>query len=179
MSKALLITGATGKQGGATIDALISSPSHTTDYTILAVTRNPSSASAQALQTKSPSIKLVAGDFNDVPAIFAAAEAVQLVGMPEGRIPLAQATTYLASAPKSNASYAAIGRALDDVRQHGLGRGRDRLSVARVFAHLIAHLAALVAWECWTWRACGPVTRIRKVSLMSSLPCPVSPATRL
>ena len=47
----------------------------------------------------------------------AAAQAVQLVGMPEGRIPLAQATTYLASAPKSNASYAAIGRALEDVRR--------------------------------------------------------------
>ena len=47
----------------------------------------------------------------------AAAQAVQLIGMPEGRIPLAQATTYLASAPKSNAAYAAIGRALDDVRR--------------------------------------------------------------
>ena len=47
----------------------------------------------------------------------AAAQAVQLIGMPEGRIPLAQATTYLASAPKSNASYAAIGRALEDVRR--------------------------------------------------------------
>src|ERR687895_2052220 len=47
----------------------------------------------------------------------AAAQAVQLVGMPEGRIPLAQATTYLASAPKSNAAYAAIGRALEDVRR--------------------------------------------------------------
>jgi putative ATPase len=47
----------------------------------------------------------------------AAAQAVQLVGMPEGRIPLAQATTYLASAPKSNASYAAIGDALEDARR--------------------------------------------------------------
>ncbi len=37
--------------------------------------------------------------------------------MPEGRIPLAQATTYLASTPKSNASYAAIGLALEDVRE--------------------------------------------------------------
>jgi putative ATPase len=46
----------------------------------------------------------------------AAAQTVQLVGMPEGRIPLAQATTYLASAPKSNASYAAINKALEDVR---------------------------------------------------------------
>jgi putative ATPase len=52
-----------------------------------------------------------------LPLAVAAAEAVQLVGMPEGRIPLAQATTYLASAPKSNASYAAVGRALEDVRR--------------------------------------------------------------
>ena len=48
----------------------------------------------------------------------AAAQAVQLIGMPEGRIPLAQATTYLASALKSNAAYVGIGRALEDV-QHG------------------------------------------------------------
>jgi putative ATPase len=52
-----------------------------------------------------------------LPLAMAAAQAVQLIGMPEGRIPLAQATTYLASAPKSNAAYAAIGRALDDVRR--------------------------------------------------------------
>ena len=55
-------------------------------------------------------------DPQGLPLAIAAAEAVRLVGMPEGRIPLAQATTYLASAPKSNASYAAIGRALEDVR---------------------------------------------------------------
>jgi len=42
--------------------------------------------------------------------------AVDYVGMPEARIILAQATTYLASCPKSNASYAAISAALDDVR---------------------------------------------------------------
>ena len=48
---------------------------------------------------------------------MAAAQAIQLIGMPEGRIPLAQATTYLASAPKSNASYVGIGRALEDVRR--------------------------------------------------------------
>jgi putative ATPase len=56
-------------------------------------------------------------DPHALPLAAAVAQAVQLVGMPEGRIPLAQATTYLASAPKSNASYAAIGRALDDVRR--------------------------------------------------------------
>ena len=51
-----------------------------------------------------------------LPLAVAVAQAVQLVGMPEGRIPLAQVTTYLASAPKSNASYAAINKALEDVR---------------------------------------------------------------
>jgi putative ATPase len=56
-------------------------------------------------------------DPHALPLAVAAAQAVQLVGMPEGRIPLAQATTYLASVPKSNASYAAIGLALDDVRR--------------------------------------------------------------
>lgn len=50
----------------------------------------------------------------------AAADAVEFIGLPEGRIPLAQATTYLALAPKSNASYAAINAALDDVRNHRL-----------------------------------------------------------
>ncbi len=47
---------------------------------------------------------------------MAAAQAVRMIGMPEGRIPLAQATTYLASAPKSNAAYAGINAALADVR---------------------------------------------------------------
>ncbi|WP_240432430.1 replication-associated recombination protein A [Rubrobacter indicoceani] len=49
----------------------------------------------------------------------AAAQAVQMVGMPEGRIPLAQATTYLASAPKSNAAYKGINAALEEVRKSG------------------------------------------------------------
>lgn len=48
----------------------------------------------------------------------AAADAVEFIGMPEGRIPLAQAVTYLALAPKSNAAYLAINAAIDDVKQH-------------------------------------------------------------
>ncbi len=46
----------------------------------------------------------------------AAAYAVEYLGMPEARISLAQATTYLASAPKSNASYMAIEKALEDIK---------------------------------------------------------------
>ena len=48
----------------------------------------------------------------------AAAQATKLVGLPECRIPLAQAVTYIATAPKSNASYKAIDAALSDVQQH-------------------------------------------------------------
>lgn len=49
----------------------------------------------------------------------AMAEAVERVGLPEARILLAQATTYLAAAPKSNAAYLGIERALAEIRAHG------------------------------------------------------------
>jgi putative ATPase len=41
--------------------------------------------------------------------------ALEFVGMPEGRIPLAHATVYLATSPKSNTAYAALGAAIHDV----------------------------------------------------------------
>lgn len=44
-----------------------------------------------------------------------AAQTVELIGMPEGRIPLAEATIYLALAPKSNRAYNAINEALKDL----------------------------------------------------------------
>ncbi|HLO26354.1 MAG TPA: replication-associated recombination protein A [Geobacteraceae bacterium] len=49
----------------------------------------------------------------------AALQAFQLVGLPEGRIIMAQAVTYLATAPKSNASYVGIDAALAEVRKSG------------------------------------------------------------
>jgi len=52
----------------------------------------------------------------------AAADAVQFIGMPEGRIPLAQAVVYLATAPKSPASYVGIDQAIADVRAGKIGR---------------------------------------------------------
>src|SRR5215470_15079396 len=48
-----------------------------------------------------------------------AKDAVHFVGLPEGRIPLAQAVTYLATAPKSNASYKAMLAAASDVQAQG------------------------------------------------------------
>jgi putative ATPase len=50
---------------------------------------------------------------------IAVKEAVEFVGLPEGIIPLAQGVTYLASAPKSNASYRAMTAARADAREHG------------------------------------------------------------
>lgn len=47
------------------------------------------------------------------------AQAVEFVGLPEAQINLAQGTTYLASAPKSNASYVGLLEARQDVRTHG------------------------------------------------------------
>ncbi len=46
-------------------------------------------------------------------------EVVSKIGMPEGRIPLAETTVYLASSPKSNGSYMAIEKALAEVKQSG------------------------------------------------------------
>jgi putative ATPase len=45
--------------------------------------------------------------------------AVERIGMPEGRIPLAQAASFLACAPKSNAAYVALGRASEAVERSG------------------------------------------------------------
>lgn len=47
----------------------------------------------------------------------AALNAVKTLGMPEARITLAQAVTYISTAPKSNASYVAINKALEDVEK--------------------------------------------------------------
>lgn len=49
----------------------------------------------------------------------AAFDAVMKIGWPEGRIPLAEATVYLATSPKSNSAYMGIGAAIDEVKQSG------------------------------------------------------------
>jgi putative ATPase len=78
----------------------------------------------------------------------AAAQAVHQLGMPEARIPLAQAVTYVASAPKSNAAYVAIDQALELVRStktmpvpahlqdaHYKGAGKLGHGVGYLYAH--------------------------------------------
>jgi putative ATPase len=60
----------------------------------------------------------------------AAYQAVERIGMPEGAIPLAQAATYIASAPKSNASYLGIKQAMKDIEEGTLLPVPDHLKDA-------------------------------------------------
>jgi putative ATPase len=60
----------------------------------------------------------------------AAYQAVERIGMPEGRIPLAQAAAYVASAPKSNAAYLGINAAMKDIEEHALLPVPDHLKDA-------------------------------------------------
>ncbi|MFI9451444.1 replication-associated recombination protein A [Amycolatopsis sp. NPDC052450] len=77
---------------------------------------------------------------------IAAAHAVQFIGMPEGRLALAQATVHLATAPKSNAIVTGIDAALSDVRSGRIGTvpphlrdghyaGAEKLGNAKGYRH--------------------------------------------
>ncbi len=60
-------------------------------------------------------------DPNAINIAVSAFNAVNVIGMPEGRIILAQAAIYMATAPKSNRSYLAIDKALEDIREREIG----------------------------------------------------------
>ena len=62
-----------------------------------------------------------------LPLAVATAQAIQEIGMPEGRIPLSQCVTYLALAPKSNAAYTAGDAARAAVREYGTHIPPDHL----------------------------------------------------
>jgi len=70
----------------------------------------------------------------------AAAQAAQFVGLPEARIILAQAVTYIAGAPKSNAAYLAIDKALNDTRGSVPKHLRDtHYKGAKTFGHGVGY----------------------------------------
>lgn len=70
--RSILVSGATGKQGGALIKSLLSSQeSDSPSFQILALTRNSSSPSAQRLASM-PNVTVIEGNLNDCAAIFAA-----------------------------------------------------------------------------------------------------------
>jgi putative ATPase len=69
----------------------------------------------------------------------AAAQAVEHVGLPEARLNLAQAATYLARAPKSNASYVAFSEAAADVRELGALKPPKALRDASFYGRQLGH----------------------------------------
>ena len=60
------------------------------------------------------------GDPNALPLAVACQQAVEFVGMPEGFIPLAETTVYLALAPKSNSTYIAYQNAMREIKSTGV-----------------------------------------------------------
>ena len=73
-----------------------------------------------------------------LPVAVATQQAVHFIGMPEGRIPLAEATVYLATAPKSNTAYAALNEAMADVRR--LPNGPVPLHLRNAVTGLMQHM---------------------------------------
>jgi uncharacterized protein YbjT (DUF2867 family) len=72
--KSILVCGATGKQGGSVLKHL-ATHSQASQYKLLAVTRDATSKSAQRITETYPEVKLVQGNLDDVPALFASARA--------------------------------------------------------------------------------------------------------
>jgi len=70
MPQSILVMGATGKQGGATIRQLCALPNSKNDLRILAVTRNISSDAAVELKQKHPQIELLQGDYSNLGNLF-------------------------------------------------------------------------------------------------------------
>lgn len=69
----------------------------------------------------------------------AALQIAEFVGMPEARIPLAQACIYVSCAPKSNASYLAIEKALQDIESEKVQEVPDHLKDAHADAEALGH----------------------------------------
>lgn len=74
MSRVILITGATGQQGGSVLNALVEANPAAHDFTLVAITRNASSPSAQRLAQKHKSIRVIEGNLDDPKAIFESAK---------------------------------------------------------------------------------------------------------
>ena len=111
MSKAIFITGATGKQGGAVVRSLLGHPSFSPkNYTLYALTRDPNSPSAKRLAAKSSSVKLVQGNLNDAKGAFknmpTSPWGVYIVTMPgKGNKEELEGTAFVDEAVKAGAKH--------------------------------------------------------------------------
>lgn len=78
MPKVILVTGATGNQGGAVLEALIKQNNN--DFVIIALTRDTNSPSAKRIAEKSKSVHVLQGDMDQANKVFT--DAQRLAGMP-------------------------------------------------------------------------------------------------
>ncbi|OJD36229.1 uncharacterized protein BKCO1_12000121 [Diplodia corticola] len=160
MSKTLLITGATGKQGGAVIKALLAADA---DFTILAVTRNPSSDSAKALEKQSPKIKVIKGDLNDPKAIFTAAGS-PIWGVFSVQVPGGDGQTPETEEAQGKALIdAALAHGVQHFVYTSVERGAPRPNVPTEVPHFASkhrveeHLLAKAGENNMTWTVIQPV----------------------
>ena len=91
MTKAILVTGATGNQGGAVLDALIKQTSD--DFVIIALTRDPTSPTAKRLSTRSRSVHVLQGNMDNPDQVFSEAE--RMIGAPIWGVFMVQVCSFL------------------------------------------------------------------------------------
>ncbi len=110
MARKILVTGATGKQGGATVTALLDARKDASEFEILALTRNPSSPKAQALAEKQ-GVSVVKGDLLDEASLLAALQGVDsavlvtdFVGVGVEK-EVEQGETFIKAAKQANVRY--------------------------------------------------------------------------
>jgi len=176
-SRAILITGATGKQGGSVVNALLKANA---PFEILALTRNAKSESAQKLLQKSPKIKLVTGDFGNIDDIFLQAKAATntpiwgVFSVQVSNVATPLQTTKLTTTPKVplGNNEEAYGKALIDAALKNdvshfvytsVERGPDSDNTPTNVPHFITkhnieqHLFAKIKGSNMTWTVLRPV----------------------
>ena len=171
---AVLVTGATGKQGGAVFRALAASPSPPTLY---ASTRNPSSPSARALLSVCPTAHLLKGDLSSPAALVAAlpervrrpgAWSVYVVTNP-GASEVRDAAALIDAAIEQGAAHvvlSSVARPSDDV---AVAHWRTKVAVE---AHLRSAVAAAAASAAASGGRRVTYTVLRPVFLLDNLAIP-------
>ncbi|KAF1813294.1 NmrA family protein [Eremomyces bilateralis CBS 781.70] len=169
--KYLLVTGATGKQGGALVRALLAHPSFpTSPFHILCLTRTPSSPAAQSLLALSDRISLHPGDFSDCPSIFTTAPgpiwgvfSLQTPFGPSGADREEQHGTALTAAAATHGVQHLIYASVDRGGAARSDENPTKIPHFRSKHHIEAHLKRTAAEHGMAW------TIVRPVAFMENL----------
>ena len=72
-----------------------------------------------------------------IPVVKAAIDAAMMIGLPEARIPLADAVVLVAASPKSNSAYEAINAAIDDVKKGSTDLFREHFRISILMVRML------------------------------------------